>query len=255
MTDNKITIIRDGAVFGEYDKFSEAYPYFQAYDEVVFGKGEFICDEAIYTSGSYANYGFGSAAVAPVNFTGQGINTKVIIDCTKYIASKRDNGFITFTSSSPKSIIRNINFVFIMAYKGSENYSHSLFNAQAGGAQFIMQNCVIQVFRGTIGSTTKISALSMGYNNAQTELKNCSLVLPNATVDSYGSGNISITESASTHDIYNLSGTSSVEDAIFDENFRLTNYDNKDYGVYSGEYAWTLDKYFIQNNNKIFTVS
>ena len=142
-----------------------------------------------------------------------------------------------------------------MKNKGQTNYSHALFNAQAGGAQFIMQNCVIQVFRDTIGSTSPIPFLSMGYNNAQTELKNCSLVLPHATTDSYGGDNISITECASTHGIYKLNYTSNIGDAIFDENFRLTNYDNKDYGVYSGEYAWTLDKYFIQNNNKIFTVS
>ena len=48
--------------------------------------------------------------------------------------------------------------------------------------------------------------------------------------------------------------TNCYENVEFDENYRALNYDNNLYGVYSGEYAWTLDKQFLEISNKYYTI-
>ena len=180
----------------------------------------------------------------------------------RFVGEERNTVLIVTNCTALSTFANSVSFYQII-FKASDNMTGDTRMLSYTDDSHLVNfyNCV---FKKSDNGTYPTSALFLFHNNSATYVANkyfynCSFAA-NLPV-TYGYGMTYCYNCAldcSQWYSYNNGGyncTDCVTNAIYDEQYQLTNYDNLLYGVYSGDYAWVIRQVFIKMNDKYYSIS
>ena len=234
--EGRINLYRGEALLGTYDTYEETYWDATDGDTMYFGEGTFVCDKATEPT-RWTNPPLGTTKA----ITLCGIAGKTILEVRSDITGGSYNSlFHTTDTESPTSQIAAVYRGFIFNYRRSEggaSHNHSIFMYCSG---ITVENCVIKT-PGTTSPAIAYYNYGRGHNNT---VKNCTFVSEQPFQKSW--------TGAEKVDMYNCAfnvampadisatgkNTGIFGVSVDQNNYKLNDADNSQYGVYSGPHAW-----------------